>query len=114
MRINKRKQVIVIEITDATLELLQSLTTVTKLGNWMNCYIPKSDSFQFGVIVPISQEFELDTVIEYMKTSNGSQIKKLVRLKKRIGADWVDSSAIKILVINEELPQNSAPINHTM
>ena len=113
VRVNKRKQVIVIEITDATSELLQSLTTVTKLGNWnVNCYIPRSDSFQFGVIAPISQEVDLDTVMEYIKTSNGSQIKKLVRLKKRIGVDWVDSSAIKILVINEELPQ-SVTIAHS-
>ena len=106
VRINKRKELIAIDMK-SSLEKIPELLRTDKIGNWpVYCYQPKSDVYRYGVIYPVDRNADLNELLEMIEIPN-SEIKalNLTRLKKKVDNTWVDSETIKITFKND-LPKD--------
>ena len=106
IRTNFKKNLIAIEcISPLTDNQIHSLTSITVLGDFeINCYVPNSDLFIFGVIGPISPDIDLDILCKEINDINNCNVIKIDRLKRREQNKWVDSSAIKLTFKLSKLP----------
>ena len=109
IRINIKKNIAVVEkeqqLTENEIEMLSS---ITKLGDYdIQCYIPISDSYVYGVIGPIDTEVNLKELEEVINDENTAVAIKTDRCKKKdyTTGKWIDSQCIKIKFKGTELPE---------
>ena len=114
-RVNKRKNVIVIELGDPQEINLQTITSITKIGKWpVKCYMPEKEMHNFGVIYPVDPSIEtreISETIQIPRNNSNTQIIRIERFKKRTDHGWIDSPSLK-LVFSGPLP-HSVKINYS-
>lgn len=114
IRVNKRKNLIIVELDQPDHEIIQSLLKVTKLGRWtVECYLPNADLYKSGVIAPVSTEADIEEIRGLMNVKGGEMgISKIERLKKKTENGWVDSESLKITFTATNIPE-AVTIGHS-
>jgi hypothetical protein len=110
IRTNKKLNIIRTELENPSKTIIEELLNATKLGKWkVDCYLPRSDIYRYGVISPVSNKAEIaeiKTLIEVMQGE--AQVQNIERLKRRIDGEWTDSVSLKIKFEYAELPKTIA------
>jgi len=106
IRPNYKLDIIAVELKEPTLQIMEKLLQVRKVGDWdVECYIPNSDKYKMGVISPIGEDTDMDELLAYIKPRDSdARVEKVERLKRKTDAGWVDSASVKITFIGENLP----------
>ena len=122
IRTNKKMGTITAELNNTNQTLIEKLLKITKLGHLLvECYLPKSDIYKYGVIAPICPEADLTTLKAMMRTNTpDTDIIKIDRLKKRLRkeseynsqSEWTNSPSIKITFRCKEI-SDSVTIAHS-
>ena len=106
VRVNKKKNLIIVEAEEYNMELFEDLVKIDQLGKWrVKCYIPSSDRFKVGVISPVSCDVELGMIKENLKRQYN--VHDVCRLnKKKDTGEWIPSLSSKITFAEEQLPSD--------
>ena len=102
IRINKRKKIIVLELSERSDETLDKLLKEKKLGNYdIESYTPNRDKYKAGVIGPISVHVTTEEIKEAL---TDYKVISVDRLKKKVNNNWIDSTAIKLTFETSDIP----------
>lgn len=98
IRVNKRRNIIVAELKKGDQVLINQLLEVTNLGSWsVECSQPNTDTVHYGVISPIGLNTKLQGITALIDThSENCTVTDAIRLKKRTGGVWTDSTSLKL------------------
>ena len=106
VRVNKRKDVIIVEANYRESLKLDKLLRISRLGNWsVKCYMPNNECFKNGVISPTELDVELEKVKESVE--NQYTVVSNTRLNKENSREqWEPSLILKVTFEEEELPRD--------
>ena len=114
VRTNKKKNLIVLELSETGLKDLDAIINMNQIGPWkIQVDVPHMKRIKIGVISPIDVNMDLEELKEYMEVKHNSinnhankdNIIKIERLKRKNGNEWVDSLSVKITFRGEQLPK---------
>ena len=101
IRINKKKDIIAIENSEALQDReIDILTKIEKLGKFpVKCYIPNMEKYTYGVISPISLDIDLEELRQQLMNENDLNVIRIDRLKRRDRNTnmWTDSQSLKLV-----------------
>lgn len=108
IRLNKMRNIIAVEAkNELSYEITEQMTKITKLGPFdVQCEVPNSDKFKYGVIQPISEDIDLDELKDKINNNNMIQIVKIDRLKKKLNKNWINTQSIKLTIKKGNFPDN--------
>ena len=107
MRVNKKKMIIVAELTNPTPEQIENVTEMRKLGPWnVLCRLPEDASSKIGVVSPVHTNASIEKIKRLTTTDNDVEIIKIERMKKKPETVWIDSPTLKITFQGNELPDH--------
>lgn len=106
IRINKHKNLLVIEFNDISDSDMNKLLKIDKIGKWtVECYVPMSQQKVSGVIKGVHPSVDLEELYPLMTVTNSNaKILKLTRLPKFVNHVKSPSAAVKIDFDGEALP----------
>ena len=112
IRTNKKKNIIVVELSDRSEKTIQKILKIKTIGNFeVAAQLPMSDELRYGVISPIGTDVDIEhlkKVIQIRHLNNfGEQtgeITHIERMKKKENNIWVDSMSLKLTFRRCELP----------
>ena len=104
VRVNKKKNLIVVEAKEPEAALFEELVKVDKLGKWsVKCYLPKNEYYKAGVISPISIDADLEQIKDNIQQQ--FKVQDIMRLKRRNPTGiWEPSLTVKLVFAEEQLP----------
>ena len=95
IRINKRKEVIVVELQEEDQENIEKILQITRLGQYqVRCYIPDRELYKIGVITPVNIDADLEEIKILIRDK--FKVVDIERLKKKTNNTWVLSEYLKI------------------
>lgn len=104
IRINKRRNIVAIELYETDTHNLKALLQATELGKFkVKCSQPLSDTVCYGVIGPIEEDIDVEEVKEMLKCYT-AKVLRVTRLSKFKGGKKELSTTVKIDFEGKILP----------
>ena len=115
IRTNKRRNLIVVELSKNHLESLETILKIDKLGDFeVEAHLPITEAYKYGVISPVDTDIDPNSLLELIKVrepvgifgqdGNLVEVQRLKR-KDKVSGSWVDSESLKLTYKGSKLPE---------
>jgi len=107
LRVNRKKSLIAVELTNLSDNEIPAIESITKLGDFrVTSYRPNSEKYVHGLISPVAVASDIEALKSGMIFSSSVRIHKIERMKRRINNQLEDSLSLKITFLDRDLPDN--------
>ena len=107
LRVNRKKQLIVVESPSLNSEFIAKLPDISRLSNFeVTCYQPNSEIFTHGVFGPIALDADIDFLQDNMQFDPPTEAFKIERMKRKNDDKIEDSLSVKLTFKDKEIPES--------